>query len=63
MRYKTMREFAIASGADRLMVNLWKHRERIPISWQHKIVKASKGKVRYDDFWKIDWVKEKEKSL
>lgn len=61
MRFETVKKYALPLGADRVVMNNWKHRERIPLEWQHKIVKASKGAVKYDDFWKIDWVKEKKK--
>jgi len=59
MRYETVKKFAADLGADRLMLNMWKHREKVPYAWQEKIVRSSKGKVRFDDFWEIDWVKEK----
>lgn len=61
MKYETVKEFAIPLGADRMDIALWKHREKIPVKWQEKIVRSSQGKVRFDDFWEIDWVKEKTK--
>lgn len=61
MRYNEIRKHAERLGATRFDIALWKYRERVPIKWQNKIVENAKGKIRYDHFWEIDWVKEKEK--
>ena len=61
MRYENIRKHAEKLGATRFDIALWKHREKVPVKWQKKIVDAAKGKIRFDHFWEIDWAKEKSK--
>lgn len=61
MRFIEIRKQAEKLGANRFDIAMWKHRERIPIKWQKKIVETGKGKFRFDHFWEIDWNMEKGK--
>jgi hypothetical protein len=52
-RYSTpeMEELALKLGAYQVTVWSWRRRG-LPLAWQIKLVQASKGKIKFEDFKK-----------
>jgi hypothetical protein len=52
-RYSTpeMEKMALAMGAHNVTVWSWRRRG-VPLAWQIKLVQASKGKIKFEDFKK-----------
>lgn len=62
MEFDKVKAYATNLGARAMQVAQWKHRERIPLPWQVRIVRAANGEISFDDFGKIDWNFEKGKA-